>query len=146
VSDDDFGMNDAGIVITETTITGSKPEYGPGGFLVNAPEPGEYTLTVEAVKYEVDTGYCIQCGLCVEACPYEALYLGYDYERAKLVYLAVGRPSDKFLCNKLYPTSECYIKTKDGLYYNGSLVYRRRKNGETCRTALPIFNQPLIIL
>ena len=34
-------------------------------------------------KYEVDTGYCIQCGLCVEACPFEALYMGYAYERAK---------------------------------------------------------------
>ncbi len=34
-------------------------------------------------KYEVDTGYCIQCGLCVEACPYEALFMGYSYERAK---------------------------------------------------------------
>ena len=32
---------------------------------------------------EVDTGYCIQCGLCVEACPYEALFMGYAYERAK---------------------------------------------------------------
>ena len=34
-------------------------------------------------QYEVDTGYCIQCGLCVEVCPYEALYMGYAYERAK---------------------------------------------------------------
>ena len=34
-------------------------------------------------KYRVDTGYCIQCGLCVEACPYDALFLGYSYERAK---------------------------------------------------------------
>ena len=34
-------------------------------------------------KYEVDTGYCIQCGLCVEACPFEALFMGYAYERAK---------------------------------------------------------------
>jgi len=37
----------------------------------------------EVEKFEVDTGYCIQCGLCVEACPYEALYMGYAYERAK---------------------------------------------------------------
>jgi len=34
-------------------------------------------------KFEVDTGYCIQCGLCVEVCPYEALYMGYAFERAK---------------------------------------------------------------
>lgn len=34
-------------------------------------------------QYEVDTGYCIQCGLCVEVCPYQALYMGYSYERAK---------------------------------------------------------------
>ena len=34
-------------------------------------------------KYRVDTGYCIQCGLCVEACPYKALFMGYSYERAK---------------------------------------------------------------
>jgi len=37
----------------------------------------------EVEKYQVDTGYCIQCGLCVEACPYDALFMGYSYERAK---------------------------------------------------------------
>jgi len=34
-------------------------------------------------KYQIDTGYCIQCGLCIEACPYKALYLGHSYECAK---------------------------------------------------------------
>jgi len=37
----------------------------------------------EVEQIEVDTGYCISCGLCVEACPFEALYMGYAYERAK---------------------------------------------------------------
>jgi NADH-quinone oxidoreductase chain I len=37
----------------------------------------------EVEKYCVDTGYCIQCGLCVEACPYDALFMGYSFERAK---------------------------------------------------------------
>jgi len=49
--------------------------------IVTSPEPVENKYTVE--KYQVDTGYCIQCGLCVEACPYEALFMGYAYERAK---------------------------------------------------------------
>jgi len=34
-------------------------------------------------KFEVDIGYCIFCGLCVESCPYEALFMSYDYERAR---------------------------------------------------------------
>ena len=49
--------------------------------IVTSPNLAENKYTVE--KYQVDTGYCIQCGLCVEACPYEALFMGYAYERSK---------------------------------------------------------------
>ena len=34
-------------------------------------------------KFEIDTGRCMMCGLCVEACPYEALAMGLSYERAQ---------------------------------------------------------------
>ncbi len=37
----------------------------------------------EVETYRIDTGYCIQCGLCVEACPFDALYMGCAYERAR---------------------------------------------------------------
>ena len=37
----------------------------------------------EVKSYEIDTGYCIFCGLCVEVCPFEALFMSYDYERAQ---------------------------------------------------------------
>ena len=49
--------------------------------IITSVNPVENKYEVE--KFEVDTGYCISCGLCVEACPYQALYMGYAYERAK---------------------------------------------------------------
>lgn len=49
--------------------------------IITATNMVDNKYTVE--KYQVDTGYCIQCGLCVEACPFQALYMGYSYERAK---------------------------------------------------------------
>ncbi|MDD5189692.1 MAG: NADH-quinone oxidoreductase subunit I [Dehalococcoidales bacterium] len=42
-------------------------------------DPNRYVVET----LEVDSGYCIHCGLCVEACPYNALFLGYKFERAK---------------------------------------------------------------
>jgi len=49
--------------------------------IVTSVSPEENKYVVE--KFEVDIGYCIFCGLCVESCPYEALFLSYDYERAR---------------------------------------------------------------
>lgn len=40
-------------------------------------------LCFDVEKFEVDAGSCISCGLCVEACPYEALFFNYAYERSK---------------------------------------------------------------
>ncbi|MBI4333515.1 MAG: NADH-quinone oxidoreductase subunit I [Chloroflexi bacterium] len=33
-------------------------------------------------KFEVDIARCIMCGLCVESCPFDALYMGMSYELA----------------------------------------------------------------
>ena len=34
-------------------------------------------------RLEVDIGYCISCGICVESCPRHALDMGHEYEKAR---------------------------------------------------------------
>jgi NAD(P)H-quinone oxidoreductase subunit I len=46
---------------------------------VDPANPNKFNVT----RFEVDTGYCISCGLCVASCPYNALFMGYAFERAK---------------------------------------------------------------
>jgi formate hydrogenlyase subunit 6/NADH:ubiquinone oxidoreductase subunit I len=59
----------------------------------------------EVETYRVDTGYCIQCGLCVEACPYDALFMGYSYERAKYRRAELVQSDDQLLASPQRPAS-----------------------------------------
>jgi len=55
----------------------------PQGAIKITTSPNLINNKYEVEEYEVDVGYCIQCGLCVEACPFSALYFSRVYERAR---------------------------------------------------------------
>ncbi len=49
----------------------------PGG--IDVQEGESYAIDV----FDIDIGRCCVCGLCVEACPYDALHLGSGFETAR---------------------------------------------------------------
>ncbi|MCH7706097.1 MAG: NADH-quinone oxidoreductase subunit I [Chloroflexi bacterium] len=61
-------------------------KYCPLGIIKIVTEPGG-TLMAEGQSYAIDTfdidiARCMFCGLCVEACPYDALFMGSGFEEA----------------------------------------------------------------
>jgi len=59
--------------------------------------------TVE--QLEVDIGYCISCGLCVESCPRHALDMGYEYEKSKYRREELVMKKENFLESKDKPSA-----------------------------------------
>ncbi len=89
-----------------------------------APRP-DGTLEIE--RYEIDFRICMYCGLCTEACPYQAIQSGGRYNDAVYVFEDMYRDRPA-----LTAEAQQYLKGTGGLYPNG-----QRQDENPLRTALP---------
>jgi NADH-quinone oxidoreductase subunit I len=85
----------------------------PDGCILVATEPRE-DGRVEKVRYEIDFRICMYCGLCVEACPYEAIQAGGEFRDA--VYLFDHMYRDKY---ELTRFAHDYLRKNNYTYPNG---------------------------
>ena len=67
---------------------------------------GDKGLVVE--KMEIDFGRCLFCGLCVEACPKDALFMSRDYEMASYRRETLAMNKEQFIAAEKHPSAYAY--------------------------------------
>jgi NADH-quinone oxidoreductase subunit I len=83
-----------------------------GCILVQTSPREDGTFNID--RYEIDFRICMYCGLCTEACPYQAIQAGGRYDDAAYVFEDMYRDRDA-----LTREAHEYLATTGGRYPNG---------------------------
>jgi NADH-quinone oxidoreductase subunit I len=90
----------------------------PDGCILVATSPRE-DGSLNKDRYEIDFRLCMFCGLCVEACPYEAIQSGGPFDDAVYVFDDMYRDKDT-----LTRMAQAYLESHDYTYPNGKKAPR----------------------
>ncbi len=90
----------------------------PDGCILVATSPRE-DGSLNKDRYEIDFRLCMFCGLCVEACPFEAIQSGGPFDDAVYVFDDMYR--DKHTLTRMAQT---YLESHDYTYPNGKKAPR----------------------
>jgi NADH-quinone oxidoreductase subunit I len=90
----------------------------PDGCILVATSPRE-DGSLNKDRYEIDFRLCMFCGLCVEACPYEAIQAGGPFDDAVYVFDDMYRDKDA-----LTRMAQVYLESHDYTYPNGKKAPR----------------------
>ena len=104
-----------------------------GCILVQTSPREDGTLSID--RYEIDFRICMYCGLCTEACPYQAIQSGGRYDDAVYVFESMYRDRQA-----LTREAQTYLLTTDGRYPNGQTQEMNplRTSMPTARSRVPV--------
>lgn len=104
-----------------------------GCILVQTSPREDGTLNID--RYEIDFRICMYCGLCTEACPYQAIQAGGRYDDAVYVFENMYRDRDA-----LTRESHNYLERMGGRYPNGQMqeLIPLRTDVPTARSRIPV--------
>jgi NADH-quinone oxidoreductase subunit I len=85
-----------------------------GCILVQTSPREDGTLNID--RYEIDFRICMYCGLCTEACPYQAIQAGGRYNDAAYVFEDMYRDREA-----LTHEAQQYLQSTGGRYPNGQM-------------------------
>ena len=97
-----------------------------GCILVQTTPREDGSLLVD--RYEIDFRICMYCGLCTEACPYQAIQAGGRYDDAVHVFEEMYRDKEA-----LTREARVYLEETGGRYPNG----QTQEGADPLRTAVP---------